>query len=81
MLADTIAQDGASGAEGSYFGPWNTVTKLNLALAAGLALPALEGTGYTSGAPATATYLPGAYCLIPCFLKLLAIAGLVRLRD
>jgi glycoside/pentoside/hexuronide:cation symporter, GPH family len=81
MLADTIAQDGASGAEGSYFGPWNTVTKLNLALAAGLALPALEWTGYTSGAPATATYLPVAYCLIPCFLKLLAIAGLVRLRD
>ena len=81
MLADTIAQDGARGAEGSYFGPWNTVTKLNLALAAGLALPALEWTGYRSGVPATATYLPMAYCVIPCFLKLLAIAGLFRLRN
>jgi len=81
MLADTIARDGARGTEGSYFGPWNTVTKLNLALAAGLALPILEWTGYKNGVPDTATYLPVAYCVIPCFLKLLAIGGLSRLRD
>jgi len=81
MLADTIAQDGARGTEGSYFGPWNTVTKLNLALAAGLALPILEWTGYRSGVPATAAFLPMAYCVIPCGLKLLAIGGLARLRD
>ena len=81
MLADTIARDSARGAEGSYFGPWNTATKLNLALAAGLALPILEWTGYQSGIPATATYLPMAYCVVPCLLKLLAIAGLSRMRN
>ncbi len=81
MLADTIERDGAKGAEGSYFGPWNTVTKLNLALAAGLVLPALEWSGYRSGVPTTAAVLPVAYCVIPCLLKLLAIAGLSRLPD
>ena len=45
-----IAYEGDSGQhEGAYFGWWNFATKLNLALAAGLALPLLALLGYTPG--------------------------------
>jgi Na+/melibiose symporter-like transporter len=81
MLADIIEKDRAQGAEGSYFGLWNTVTKLNLAIAAGLVLPALEWSGYRSGAPETAALVPALYCVLPCALKLLAIAGMSRLPE
>ena len=81
LLADAIATEQAQGAEGSYFGLWNTVTKFNLAIAAGLVLPALQWTGYTSGAPDTAAMLPVMYCLLPCTLKLLALTGLARLPE
>ncbi len=49
LLADVIERDQSSGREGAYFGVWNLVTKLNLALAAGLALPALQWAGYQPG--------------------------------
>ena len=81
LLAGTIAANGDRGRfEGSYFGWWNFATKLNLALAAGLALPVLGALGYTPGtrdetALATLTW---AYCLLPCALKLLA-AGLLHI--
>ena len=52
ILADVIERDGADGREGAYFGVWNLVTKLNLALAAGLVLPALQWAGYRPGAAA-----------------------------
>src|SRR5256885_13245127 len=35
--------------EGRYLGWWTCATKLNLALAAGLALPLLSAAGYRSG--------------------------------
>jgi GPH family glycoside/pentoside/hexuronide:cation symporter len=63
--------------EGSYFGWWTFAAKLNLALAAGLALPLLGWLGYTPGttdAKALST-LTLAYCVLPCFLK--ALAGLL----
>src|SRR5690606_8356551 len=42
LLAGVIGRGGARGlAEGAYFGWWHFATKLNLALAAGLALPLL----------------------------------------
>ena len=50
-LADVIDEDEKRGLdrnEGAYFGLWNLVTKLNLALAAGIALPALALLGYRS---------------------------------
>ena len=51
MLAGLIGHAGDRGsAEGAYFGWWNFATKLNLALAAGLALPLLAVFGYTPGA-------------------------------
>ena len=75
LLAGVIAAHGDRGhAEGSYFGWWNFATKLNLALAAGIALPALNWLGYTPGAQDAAALrtLTFAYCLLPCALKLLA---------
>jgi Na+/melibiose symporter-like transporter len=75
LLAGVIALAGDRGrAEGSYFGWWNFATKLNLALAAGLALPLLGWLGYVPGERDTqaATLLTAAYCLLPCALKALA---------
>jgi GPH family glycoside/pentoside/hexuronide:cation symporter len=82
LLAGLIGQLGERGRrEGAYFGWWNFATKLNLALAAGLALPLLALFGYTPGArdPAALQTLTVAYCLLPCALKLLAAAALYAL--
>jgi Na+/melibiose symporter-like transporter len=75
LLAGVIAASGDRGnAEGAYFGWWNFATKLNLALAAGLALPTLSLLGYTPGAQDESALrtLTFAYCLLPCALKLLS---------
>lgn len=66
--------------EGSYFGLWNFATKLNLALAAGLALPLLALFGYRPGTLETRVLPPlvVAYCLLPCALKLVSAALLWR---
>jgi Na+/melibiose symporter-like transporter len=77
LLAGVIQRAGHAGrAEGAYFGWWNFATKLNLALAAGVALPLLEAFGYRPGARDEAALgaLAIAYCLLPCLLKLGAIA-------
>lgn len=82
LLAGAIARDGDRGqAEGAYFGWWNFATKLNLALAAGVALPVLAWLGYTPGArDAQALHtLTWAYCLLPCALKALAAGLLITL--
>ncbi len=91
LLADLIAQ-GRGAAEdartgpleaGACFGWWNFVTKANLALAAGLALPLLALLGYTPGArdPAAVAALAGVYGFAPLGLKLVAIALLWRWRH
>lgn len=81
LLAGVIGAAGHGGRhEGAYFGWWNLAAKLNLALAAGLALPALQLAGYSPGrqdAPALAA-LSLAYCALPCMLKLVAAAALQR---
>ncbi len=79
LLAGVVAQLGDRGRhEGRYFGWWNFATKLNLALAAGLALPLLAFLGYSPGArdPAALRMLALAYGVVPCALKLLAAAAL-----
>jgi Na+/melibiose symporter-like transporter len=75
MLAGLIARAGDLGrTQGAYYGWWNFATKLNLALAAGLALPLLGFYGYAPGArePQALQALTVAYCLLPCVLKLAA---------
>jgi glycoside/pentoside/hexuronide:cation symporter, GPH family len=79
LLAGVIQRAGHAGQrEGAYFGWWNFATKLNLALAAGLALPLLAAFGYAPGGRDAAALhaLTLAYCLLPCMLKLGA-AGLL----
>jgi Na+/melibiose symporter-like transporter len=79
LLAGVIQRAGHAGrAEGAFFGWWNAATKLNLALAAGLALPLLQWLGYAPGqrSPQALQALTLAYCLLPCALKL-AAAGLL----
>ena len=79
MLAGVIQKAGQAGqTEGAYFGWWNFATKLNLALAAGLALPLLGVFGYEPGARDAQglSALVIAYCVLPCVLKLAAAACL-----
>ncbi|MCM8594181.1 MFS transporter [Accumulibacter sp.] len=66
---------------GAYFGWWNLVAKLNLALAAGLALPLVEALGYRPGAAEGAEPLAIVYGLLPLLFKLAAAALAWRWRD
>lgn len=65
-------------AQGVYVGWWNMATKLNLGVAAGLALPLLSWAGYAPGRQdgAALAALGVGYVIVPCALKLLA-AGLL----
>jgi len=81
LLADQLARR-AEGRAGACFGWWAFVTKANLALAAGLALPLLGFLGYAPGARdagATAA-LSAVYAVVPLVLKLMAAAALWRWR-
>ncbi len=76
LLNGLLSEDGPAQQTqaGAYLGWWQVATKLNLALAAGLALPLLNLLGYTPGtqdAPALLA-LSWAYALVPCLLKSLA---------
>ena len=82
LLARLVERHGAQGrSEGAYLGWWNLATKLNLALAAGAALPLLQWGGYSPGTldAQGLQRLAWAYALLPCALKLLAAALLYRL--
>ena len=69
------------GQAGACFGVWNFVAKLNLALAAGLALPLLALLGYVPGGGDGLTSLTFAYALLPLAFKALAGALLWRWRH
>ncbi len=84
LLAGLIAAHGDSGQrEAAYFGWWNWGVQMNLALAAGIALPLLAWLGYMPGRDSGLVALSAAYALLPCVLKLLAAWMLWRapLRD
>jgi glycoside/pentoside/hexuronide:cation symporter, GPH family len=82
LLADAIAKQRAHAQTGSYFGVWAFVTKANLALAAGLALPAVSWLGYKVGDPkSNVMALTLTYALLPCALKLCALGVLWQQRN
>lgn len=81
LLADVVADAGDRGRrEGAYFGWWNLAAKGNLALAAGVALPALQLLGYAPGTrnPDGLQALTLAYAVLPCGVKALAAWWLWR---
>ena len=80
LLASLLVELDEHDRTARYFGWWNFATKLNLALAAGLALPLLGGWGYQPGSrdPQALQVLSWAYAVLPCLLKLLAAATLWR---
>lgn len=72
----------ALGSEAAGFGMWSFVSKLSLALAAAILLPALQGAGFTPSAAngdAALWALTLAYAGLPCALKLFALAWLARM--
>lgn len=80
LLARVIDANGHSGQrEGSYFGLWNAVNKLVLALAGGIALNLVTALGYARGATSEAALaaLAVTYALVPCALKLVAASLLL----
>ena len=77
ILAGVIpAHEAPSG----YFGMWTLVGKLALACA-GLALPFLSILGYQTGQTSASGALVVAYALLPCALKLGALALLQRYKQ
>ena len=83
LLADVIDRDGRARPTGAYFGLWTLATKLNLALAAGVALPLLGALGYAPGgrdAPALSS-LAFVYAAVPCLLKLGALGALYSFHS
>ncbi len=78
ILADLVDRGGNEpGANGAYFGLWQMIEKLNLAAAAGIALPLLAFLGYQPGSSGKAVVaLSATYALLPCAIKLLGGAVL-----
>ena len=78
MVADLGEKQSASGI---YFGLWNLVAKINLALGAGIALPLLSLFGYAPGSIAHSDILIAAYVLLPLTLKGIALVMLYCWRK
>jgi Na+/melibiose symporter-like transporter len=70
LVADLGEKHSASGI---YFGLWNLVAKINLALGAGIALPLLGLFGYAPGSIDHSDVLIAAYVLLPLTLKVIAV--------
>jgi Na+/melibiose symporter-like transporter len=79
IAADIIPPEDR-GTVGSYFGIWSLINKGVLALAAGLGLPLLAGLGYQPGGDGGLTALAMVYAGVPCLIKLLSAALLIRWR-
>ena len=74
------------GGTAAYFGVWNFVTKFNLALAAGIALPLVSMAGYRVGAGDTASAdglvaLALVYAVVPALIKLVSLGLLLHWKD
>ena len=85
MFARRMAKVSPNGGQG--FGLWSLVSKFTLAIAAAFLLPQLENAGFGQGSadlPTEAlTLLTVLYAVVPCLLKLVAIALLAatKLED
>lgn len=82
LFARRLGQLGQGG-EGAAFGLWSFVSKLSLALAAATLLPALQAAGFTPVVENTTSALfalSAFYALVPCALKVLAIALLAATK-
>lgn len=79
MFAKRAAQISPEAAQG--FGLWSFASKFSLAFAAAILLPILEASGFQSGADNASEQalltLTALYAVVPCALKLIAIALLV----
>jgi GPH family glycoside/pentoside/hexuronide:cation symporter len=94
LLADLLAESRTAGRRagretagaGAYFGVWNFVTKFNLALAAGIALPLVSlggykvGDGNTASAPGLVA-LAATYALLPAVIKVISMLLLWRWKT
>jgi Na+/melibiose symporter-like transporter len=80
LFSETLEEEKLS--SGSGFGVWNFIAKLNLAVAAGIALPVLGLLHYTPGnSNITAlAALSFAYAILPCCFKIVAALVLMRLK-
>ncbi len=78
LVADLGEKQSASGI---YFGLWNLVAKINLALGAGIALPLLGMFGYAPGSIDHSDILIAAYVLLPLTLKGIAVVMLYCWRK
>lgn len=93
LLADGLAEGWRNSTPGTpaigagtYFGVWNFVTKFNLALAAGIALPLVSLGGYKVGAGDTTTSaglpaLAAIYALLPAAIKAISLILLWRWKN
>jgi len=82
LFAQFLARSNTAPA--AAFGLWSFMAKMALALAAVLALPVLDLVGYapgTANTPQALAALTFGYAVLPCILKLLAIAMVVRLPN
>ncbi|MDE4132795.1 MFS transporter [Phaeobacter sp. QD34_3] len=80
LFSSALARAGIQA--GQAFGLWSFAAKLALAAAALILLPLLELSGFKPGQPNSAAALQAltlAYAVLPCLIKLLAIALVVRL--
>lgn len=73
-VVDVDTQKTGSQRTGLYFALWSMATKLSLALAAGIAFPVLEFSGFSAESGGNITALIVLYSIIPVGLKILAIA-------
>jgi glycoside/pentoside/hexuronide:cation symporter, GPH family len=79
IFARRLASLETKGGEAVAFGLWSFVSKLSLAIAAGTLLPILDAYGFRSGQSnpdAALQTLSVLYALVPCGLKLVAMAVL-----
>ena len=84
VLPATHLADLARRNTATYFGVWNFATKLNLALAAGIALPLLGAVGYQPGSAAADNNVAALalfYGGLPLIGKLVAAGLLYRWRE